>query len=150
MKRLMKLILFGLAFGLCAGAASATTFYVQPNGGRRYDATYNSTGDSCNGQSNANIVVSGGSNQVCAWSDPRYTWANGSTAGGEGDVGRRRADALRHLPRRTDGMAILWTRNRGDGHWCSIQRLSGREWRRSLHRLQNQIPPRNIRRPHSP
>ena len=81
MKRLMKLILFGLAFGLCAGAASATTFYVQPNGGPRYDATYNSTGDSCNGQSNANIVVSGGSNQVCAWSDPRYTWANGSTAG---------------------------------------------------------------------
>ncbi len=66
---------------LCVGTAFGTTYYVQPNGGPIYDATYNPTGDSCNGKSNASMVVGGGPHQTCALSDPRYIWANGSAAG---------------------------------------------------------------------
>jgi hypothetical protein len=62
-------------------AGPGTTWYVQPNGGPRYSATYLPTGDSCDGQSNANMVIGGGPNQNCAWNDPRYVWADGSAAG---------------------------------------------------------------------
>jgi hypothetical protein len=58
-----------------------TTWFVRPDGGPRYSATYLPTGDSCDGQSNANMVIGGGPNQHCAWNDPRYVWADGSAAG---------------------------------------------------------------------
>jgi hypothetical protein len=69
-KRLIQLaVLFAL--GLCAGAASATTWYVNPTtGGTRYSAS-NPTGQ-CNGQS-ASAYVSG-TNQPCPYNDPRLLW----------------------------------------------------------------------------
>lgn len=76
MSRLIPILLL-----LVSPALFAATYYVQPNGGPRYSATYNPSGDSCNGQSNANMVTSGGPNQTCAYSDVRYLWADGSTSG---------------------------------------------------------------------
>lgn len=93
----------------CAGFTNSTissqaftvgnvTWYVQPNGGPRYDATYNPTGDSCNGQSVANMVVSGGPNQACAFNDYRYIWANGSAAGSMVGIGGDRYNIANTYP----------------------------------------------------
>jgi hypothetical protein len=57
------------------------TWYIRPDGGPRYSATYNPTGDSCDGSGNAAMIVSGGPNQHCGFFDPRYVWADGSAAG---------------------------------------------------------------------
>ena len=80
----MKVIIkLGALFCLfsCVGAAFAATYYVQPNGGIRYNVTYHPTGDSCDGTTNANVTVGGGPNQHCAFNDIRYLWVDGSSNG---------------------------------------------------------------------
>lgn len=59
--------------------APGTTWYIRNDGGSRYDATNNPSGQ-CNGKADAAYPGSG-ANRACAYNDVRYLWSNGSAAG---------------------------------------------------------------------
>lgn len=62
-----------------APTGPGTIWFVRNDGGSRYDATNNPSGQ-CNGKADASYPGSG-TNRSCAFNDVRYLWSDGSAAG---------------------------------------------------------------------
>ncbi len=80
MKRSLSLLFLAL-LTLMTEAASATTWYVRPDGGTRYSSVM--TGGQCNGQADAPYPGQG-TNQACAFNDFRFLYQDGSYASSDG------------------------------------------------------------------
>ena len=80
----MKKILLGVLLVLTT-PAFATTWFVRQDGGTRYDATYNPTGE-CNGRADASYGSTGGTgtNKACAYAEFQYLWDFGNAPGASG------------------------------------------------------------------
>ena len=72
-------VVLQLLLGFCCGVASATTWYVRPDGGTRYSSRVPS--GQCDGKSDLPYRGSG-TNGHCAFKDVRYLWQDGSYSDG--------------------------------------------------------------------